>query len=216
MIRINLAQKKQASYVGGTKAGSFATMGKGGATSVTLTSIKQVFASGSASSFGPILSKIMVPLVLSVAAYFGYDYYVQQQSDEMQQESETISKEKTRIEAELRKIKGFEVVKGELERNELVIRTKIQTIEKLIRGRDFTVKSLVVLSQSLPKEVWLTDLAASEVGYSIKGGTIDIGLVSDFMTKLGQTIYYKDVSLKSTLADPSRRQAAFELTARRE
>ena len=215
MIRINLAQKKQASYVGGSKTGSFASLGKGAGGS-PMESLKGLVGGGSLGALAPLLIKIAVPAVLSVIAYFAFDYYVQQKSTEMTQETELISKEKTRIEAELRKIKGYEVVKAELERNELILRTKIQTIEKLIRGRDFTVKSLVVLSQSLPKEVWLMDMTTTETTYAIKGGTTDIGLVSDLMTKLGQTIYFKDVTLKSTAADPSQRQATFELSARRE
>jgi Tfp pilus assembly protein PilN len=215
MIRINLAQKKQASYVGGAKTGSFASMGKGAGGSA-MDSLKGLMGSGSMAALTPLLIKIAIPAVLSVGAYFGYDYYVQQKTVEMAQESETIAKEKTRIETELRKIKGYEVVKAELERNELILRTKIQTIEKLIRGRDFTVKSLVVLSQALPKEVWLMDMVTTETNYSLKGGTTDIGLVSDLMSKLGQTIYFKDVQLKSTSADPTQRQATFELSARRE
>lgn len=211
MIRINLAQKKQASYLAASKSGSASAGGEG---TNALDALKGMIAGGA--SLGSTLVKILVPAVLSVMAYFAYDYYTQQKIAEMQQESATIDKEKNRIEEELRKIKGYEVVKVELERNELILRTKIQTIEKLIRGRDFTVKSLVVLSQSLPKEVWLMGLSASETGYEIKGGTIDIALISDLMTRLGQSIYYKDVALKSTLADPVQRQASFELTARRE
>jgi Tfp pilus assembly protein PilN len=214
MIRINLAQKKQASYVGGSKTGSFSSMGR--SSDGLFGSIKTALSGGAVTSMIPMMTKILLPVVLCIAAYFAVESYTQDKLAEMQQESDTISKEKTRIEVELRKIKGYEVVKVELERNELILRTKIQTIEKLIRGRDFTVKSLVVLSQSLPKEVWLTDLTATEAGYTMRGGTLDIGLVSDLMTKLGQTIYFKDVNLKSTAADPSQHQASFELSARRE
>jgi len=212
MIRINLAQKKQASYLGGSKTASFASGGKTG----TMTALRGLMSGGAASATTTALAKILIPLILSVGAYYAYDYYTGQKLAEMQQEVNTLDQEKTRIQNELRKIKGYEVVKTELERNEMILRTKIQTIEKLILGRDFTVKSLVVLSQSLPKAVWLTDLSATETAYDLKGGTTDISLVSDLMTRLGGTIYYKDVTLKSTAADPGQRMATFELSARRE
>jgi Tfp pilus assembly protein PilN len=214
MIRINLAQKKQASYVGGAgKTGAFASLGK---SSGSGTGFFSAFKGSVGDSVGPLLLRIVIPAMLCGGAYFGYEYYTEQKIAEMAQETDAINNEKNRIEAELRKIKGYEVVKLELERNELILRTKIQTIEKLIRGRDFTVKSLVVLSQALPREVWLNEITTTETGFNFRGGTIEIGLVSDLMSKLGQTIYFKDVTLKSTSTDPNQRQASFELTARRE
>ena len=121
-----------------------------------------------------------------------------------------------RIQEELKRIKGFDSVKVELERNQVILRSKIETIEKLIQGRDYTVKALVALSQSLPKEVWLTELSVSEKLINFKGGTIDLGLISDVMSRLGQTIYFKDVTLRSTATDPTGKQTNFELNARRD
>ena len=215
MIRINLAQKKQAAYISGSRTGSFVPGAKGDSGGGGF-SLKNFFGGSGSSSLVSMLTKIAVPAVLCVISYFGYDFYINQKLSEMAQESEMLTKEKSRIETELRKIKGFEVVKVELERNELILRTKIQTIEKLIRGRDFTVKSLVVLSDALPREVWLNEIVTTEQSYNFKGGTIEIGLVSDVMSKLGQTIYFKDVTLRSTSTDANQKQASFELTARRE
>jgi Tfp pilus assembly protein PilN len=205
MIRINLAQKKQAS---GTKAG--------GTNVGTLTSIGRMRGASLSPDLLPLIGKILLPLILSVAAFYGYDYYTQQLTDDMQKEMDVVTKERDRIQDELKRIKGFEAVKADLEQNDLILRTKIDTIEKLITGRDFTVKSLVTLSQALPHEVWLTQLDATESSFEFKGGTVDIGVISDLMTHLGQTIYFKDVTLKSTEVDSSGKQATFELTARRE
>ena len=205
MIRINLIQKKQASYVNaggrttGVGIGTFKGLGGGGLSEAL-----------------PLMKSIGLPLLFCVAANFAYDYYIQQVTDEMTLESSKLTEEKSRIEKELLKIKGFESVKIELERNELVLRTKIETIEKLIRGRDFTVKSLVTLAQAMPRDIWMTEVAATDTAFELKGGTVDLGLVSDFMSKLGQSIYFRDVTLKNTSADASGHQANFDLTARRE
>lgn len=207
MIRINLIQKKQPSYVNSTQASSNSGS--------KLNAFKNLSAGGLA-EFAPILKSIGIPIVIGLAANFGYGYYTDQRTAEMAQESAKLETEKTTIETELKKIKGFETVKIELERNELVLRTKIDTIEKLIRGREFTVKSLVTLAQSMPRDIWMTEVSATETGFEFKGGTVDLGLVSDFMSKLGQTIYYRDVTLKSTAADPNGKQAIFDLTARRD
>lgn len=204
MIRINLVQKKQASYVtGGAKAaggaGALSTLAQGGMSAVM-----------------PLLSRIGIPIALSIATSFAYDYFVQQKTDEMAQELTSLNSEKDRINKELQKIKGFESVKIELERNSLILRTKIDTIEKLVRGRDFTPKTLITLAQSTPREIWFTGVTATETSYDLKGGATDIGLVSDLMAKLSGSIYFKDINLKSTATDPTGRQSTFELSARRE
>ena len=197
MIRINLALKKQANYIA-PKTGTFTPSAK----------------SAALSDLAPLLSRILLPLGLCAVAYFAQDYYTQEKLNEMSQESANIEKEKTKIQEELKRIKGFELVKTELDRNEHILSTKIETIEKLIRGRDFTVKTLVSISQSLPREVWLTEVTSNEQGFVLRGGTTDIGLISDVMSRLGKTIYFKDVTLKNTQNEANGKQAVFELTAR--
>lgn len=208
MIRINLVQKKQASYV------SAASVGGGGVAS-SFASLKGL-GSGGLGGFVPLLKRMGIPLVLSVITNYGYDYYVQIRQDEMAAELATRDQEKDKINKELQKIKGFESVKVELERNELILRTKIDTIEKLIRGRDHTPKTMIALVQSMPRELWFTEINAGEMSYEIRGGAIDIGLISDLMSRLGKTIYFKDINLKNTASDPTGRQSTFEITARRE
>jgi Tfp pilus assembly protein PilN len=207
MIRINLIQKKQASYVSG--GGGSKTSGAG------MSALKSLGAGG-ADGILALVKSIGIPVVLCIVANFGYDYYIQQRTDEMTQEVGRLDQEKERITKELQKIKGFETVKVELERSQLVLRTKIDTIEKLIRGRDFTAKSLITLAQAMPRDIWMTSIKATEKDFEFQGATVDLGLVSDFMSRLGQSIYFKDVTLKSTASDPSGRQAVFNLGARRE
>ena len=204
MIRINLSQKKQASYVSGTKGSSSQKTGLFSG------------ASKSGASIAPLIGKMVIPLLLCAAGYFGFDYYIGQRNMEMQREVDTAGKERDTIQNELKRIQGFEVVKTELEKNQLILRTKIETIEKLIRGRDLALKSLVALSQSLPKEVWLTELSLNDTGYVIKGGSTEMSLITDAMTHLGQSIYFKDVNLQKSQNDSTGHIALFELTARRQ
>ncbi len=209
MIRINLAQKKQASYVGGGKTGNIT---KGGG----LGALKDAFGSAGKSDLINVLTKMLVPVVLCGFAFVGFNYYISQKSSEMAQELAAINKDKERLEDELKKIKGFESVKTQLDKNSQIIKIKIETVEKLVQGRDFTVKSLVALSQSIPKEVWLSEMTANETAYTLRGKAIDLGQVTDVMTHLGQSIYFKDVALRTSSMDVSGKFTNFELTARHE
>lgn len=202
MIKINLAKKKQASYseVGTSKASALGALRD----------------SASSSDLVGILSKILLPLGLCAASYFAFNYYIDLKANELQMEAGNIEKEKTKVQEEFKKVRGFEVQKAELEKTAQVINAKISTIEQLILGKDHTVKSMIALSQALPKDVWITEITATEKAFNIRGSTIDMGLVSDVMSKLGTSIYFKDVNLKGSMADANGRQASFELTARRE
>ncbi len=206
MIKINLANKKQASYAAN----------ESGAKSGTLTSLRALGASADSSELLTIFSRILLPLALCGAAFFVFNYYIELKTTELQIEISNVEKEKTKIQDELKKVRGFEVQKAELEKTEQIINVKINTIEQLIRGKDHTVKAMIALSQALPKDVWIVEVVATEKTFNIRGSTVDMGLVSDVMSKLGTSIYYKDVSLKGSSADPAGRFATFELTARRE
>lgn len=206
MIKINLAKKKQVSY----------SENEGSAKVGALTSLRSLGSSADTSGLISILSRVLLPLALCGAAFFVYNHFIEIKEDELRIEATNVEKEKTKIQDELKKIRGFEAQKVELEKTEQVINAKIETIEQLIRGKDHTVKAMIALSQALPKDVWITEIVATEKTFNIRGNTVDIGLVSDVMSKLGTSIYYKDVSLKGSATDASGRQASFELTARRE
>jgi hypothetical protein len=206
MIKINLAKKKQVSY----------SANESSAKSGTMSSLRAFGASADSSDLVSILSRILLPLALCGVLYFAFNHFIEIKEDELKMDVVNVDKEKTKIQDELKKIRGFEAQKVELERTEQVINAKIDTIEQLIRGKDNTVKAMIALSQALPKDVWITEIIATEKTFNIRGNTIDMGLVSDVMSKLGTSIYYKDVSLKGSAIDSNGRQATFELTARRE
>lgn len=211
MIKINLARKKHFTQSAGATATAKAASGK--SMSAGLSSIgDSIRGAGITTLFG----KVIIPIVLCVGAYFAFDHYLTQQRELMQSEVAQIESEKSKVQAELNRIKGFESVKAELEKNEKILKNKIDTIQRLVTNRDFAFKSLMSLSGSLPREVWLNELTETEQGFNIKGNATDVGLVSDLMTRLGQTAVFKEVTLTSTKNDPALNKAVFELTARRE
>jgi hypothetical protein len=171
---------------------------------------------GGGKTLAPLFIKIGIPALLAFGANYAYDLYIQGIRDEQAKELAAIAEAKDKIGKQLQKIKGFEVMKTELERNSTVIRAKIDTIEKLIQGRDSTAKTLMSLVQALPKDAWIVDFAQQEKAFTIRGGATEMGLVSDFMSRLGRSIYFKDVGLRTSSSDPAQKRVSFELTARRD
>jgi len=189
MIRINLARKKAAAFGGGAIRSSD---GGGGASA-----LKGLF-EGRSADIWTIISVIGIPLGLAYGANEFYDSYVLKRTAEMQKQVADRGKDKEKLQRELQNVKGYEEIKKQLEKNSGVIRNKIDTIEKLIRDRDFTTKSLMTLAQSMPKEVWITDYSFTDRNYRLSCSSLDAGLISDFMGKLQKSIYYTNVQLLSS------------------
>ena len=207
MIRINLARKKTPSYAVGA---SRSAEGAG------LSALSGAF-EGGAKNLLPILMTLGLPISVGYGATLYLDSYIEQKTAEIQKSITDRGKEKEKLQKELQSVKGYEEIKKQLERNSYVIRNKIDTIERLIQDRDFSSKSMMVLAQSLPKEVWITDFNISEKNYQISGSSLDAGMISDFMTRLQKSIYYKDIQLlSSSLTDTYSGKADFKLQGRME
>lgn len=207
MIRINLVKKKKSNLSAGT----------GVKTAVDSAAAESPLSSGGSSAMAGLLLRLGIPLAMGIGANFAYDYYIEQRQGEMAQELKDIEAEKAKIQKKLAEFKGYEEAKKRLEQNQAIVRKKIETIEKLTKNRDFSAKSLMSLSQSIPTEAWLTDVDFVDRLYYIKGSSSDTGAVSDFMLKLQQGIYFKDVQLKrSVSSDVTGSNSNFELSGRSE
>jgi Tfp pilus assembly protein PilN len=209
MIKVNLVKKR-----------AVATSGAGGKvddlkSKINLDALRSV-GQGGGKTLAPLFYKIGIPAIIALSANYLYDETIQGIRDEQAKELAAVGEAKDKINKQLQKIKGFEAIKMELERNSMVIRAKMDTIENLIRGRDFTAKSMISLVQAMPKDAWIVEFSQMEKNYTIRGGAIEYTMVSDFMSRLGRTIYYKDVSLRNSSSDPTQKRVNFDLTARRD
>lgn len=129
-----------------------------------------------------------------------------------------IDKKISVLDSELSKTQGYEVTKRNLEADEKKIRTKIDTIQELIRDRTTPPKILMTLSDAIPKEVWLSNFSLRDRQFAISGLATSMDLVSDFIKSLSETIYFKDVQLKGSRSsvDKDKREVTnFELEAQR-
>lgn len=154
--------------------------------------------------------------------YFGVSWYVGSLREEMlaavDAEMATLNSKTTLLTSELNKTNGYEQIKRSLEADEKTIRTKIETIQELIRDRSTPPKILTTLSETIPKDVWLREFSLQNRHFKIGGSSTSMDVVSDFMKGLEETIYFKSVVLKSSKQESvkgGRTSAVFELEAER-
>ncbi len=213
MIRINLAKRKQAGYVGagGTNTVSGKTSFLDGVTGFISSS-----AQTSNIDYSQVFLRIVLPIILCVAMYFLFDRYVTDQKELMAAELRKMDEDRSKLDKETAKIKGYEKEQAEIEKNSKIIQGKVDAVEKLTNNRDFALKALVALSHAVPKEMWIDSIEETETGFQLSGNATDMGMVGDFIGKLGQSIYFKDVSFKNTRTDTTTNVTSFDITARRE
>lgn len=206
MIKINLALKKSASLAAQDETG----------TSAALTSITRIGWEDVRSL--PNLKSIIFIVLFSAFA----NWYVEEtKSDKITEKNNEISivkENKIKLEKDLLQQKVLEDKKKAYERDAEIIRTKLEAIEKLMTDRSIPVQVLIALSNSIPKNVWITDFKVSNSDIDVSGQSLDFNQVSKFLKNLNESVFFKDIVLKSTQQDKDEtgtEVAKFELQVRR-
>lgn len=218
MIKINLHHRKAAV---GVSAGS--ATGATGVGGIKAFIDRMRGAGAGVDGVSDSEKRSMIILVVIYAAILGGAWwYLGEKKTEMLSELDTESSAlQSKIQlltSELNKTSGYENIKKSLESDEKTIRTKITTIQELIRDRSTPPKILMTLSESIPKEVWLRDFSLQNRHFRISGSCTGMDVVSDFMKALEETIYFKGVVLKSSRQETGKGghvTASFELEADR-
>lgn len=215
MIKINLATKKQSGLVQskpGLTIGRFDLSTllrlKGGGSEATATVIQEL----------PV-RKIVLALVVGVLANYTAESQKEAELKKVQDQIDAITAQIPKLKADADKLKSYEELKKGLEQDEFTIKTKIDTIQKLIAGRNAPPKMLIAMSSSIPSEVWLSELKIQDANVSIAGYARDYTMISDFMKNLGESIYFNELSLKNSQqtkdVESGQEVASFELAAKR-
>lgn len=205
MIRINLANRKQQSVV------SDGGKGMGG---LDLRSVGE----NARDFIGDLpLGKYVAAVVVCGIAHYALGWHESAETQKLDAQIEQVVAEKEQLQAQLGKTRGYEELKRAMDSDEIMIKTKIDTIEKLIEGRQSSPSLLIALSSAMPPEVWLGDLTLKEGALGIKGNSTDYNYVSDFMRNLGESAYFMDINLSSSREardETGQVIANFELSAR--
>jgi type IV pilus assembly protein PilN len=95
------------------------------------------------------------------------------------------------------------------------LREKLEILAGLKANRSGPVRVLDALATVTPKRLWLTKVEEKSGVVTFAGSAATIDDVSEFMTQLKKTPYFKDVELTKTLAktDKALRFVDFTLTA---
>ncbi len=163
-----------------------------------------------------LLLNVLAPLAVGIGIFFADLWYEEMRKEEFAAEIAAITQEKTKKELELKKLEGYEAQKLEIERTELVLKTKIDAIETLMKRRDYPSRSLVSLSRIMVEDIWLNKISLQGETMSLSGVMLDVGLISPMMSRLEESNYFKEVLLKNSKLDADSIKNTFELEAKRE
>ena len=217
MIKVNLHQRKVA--VGVTPGSPTGTAA--GGLKAYLNKLRGFGGEGEGLDDAAKRSMIILGVVYLVVVG-GAWWFVGAKKSEMlaklDEEASSLDSKLNLLASELNKTNGYEQIKKSLEADEKTIRTKINTIQELIRDRTTPPKILTTLSETIPREVWLREFTLRDRHFRLTGSSTSMDVVSDFMKSLEETIYFKGVVLKSSKQETVKgghTSASFELEADR-
>jgi Tfp pilus assembly protein PilN len=181
MIKINLAQKKQAAGSGGGGGGGTAAGGGGTGTGMTsFTNLKNVKFDREMFKELP-LPKLAVAIAVAYGANYFAEDYMQTQLQAQDQIIETLNSEKNKAAAEKLKTADFRELEKVLESDKNNLLKKIGVIEKLMLHRNETFTLLKTVSELTPADLWLTDLRLEGEKVSLKASVpSDSSSVTEF------------------------------------
>ena len=95
------------------------------------------------------------------------------------------------FQSQLQQVEDFKKKAGEIER-------KLDVIHKLELSRSGPVRLLDELASRSPQKLWITSLQAEGTRIHMKGMSLDTELIAEFLNRINDSPYLKDVELKST------------------
>jgi Tfp pilus assembly protein PilN len=206
MIKINFASRKQANS---------ATEGRGPKL------FSGVFDGIDISLFKDIsIRKAVGAVLIGVIASHVLETYKEEELEKLQNVATKLVADGQKLQNDLDKYKSFDAIKKGLDEDEVIIRTKLETIQKLIATRDRAAKLLIGVSTTIPEEVWLTEFRLEKTAdIQMQGVSTDINHITDFMKNLNENAIFSDVEMKNTKQakenESGQEIANFELSAKR-
>lgn len=195
MIKINLALRKQPTYVaGGAGAGSPVS-------GVPLTKILTRLKVDPAILADLPLARLGLFVALGIIAVVAIDQFEARMMARATQDLAQAQEKARVLSGYSAKVKEAEAMRVNLAADTLLIQTKIQAIQKLMNERGSAVNLLLVLSESVPTDVWVTKFSANPSTVTIIGRAAGFGQVSDFIKKLSESTYLSDLNMERTVAE---------------
>ena len=163
--------------------------------------------------------KVALAAIAGFVGYMVVDGLKDEELKKWEVAMQRLEGENATLQAKYEKTKAYEPIKRQLEEDEATIRNKLETVQKLIADRQIPPKMLASVSTGIPADVWLTDFQLNDQDLRIKGVSLGLNQVSDFMSTLDKNAYVSDVKLVSeaTVKDEitGTDVSSFELGARK-
>jgi type IV pilus assembly protein PilN len=136
-------------------------------------------------------------LLVLGAAFIGWRYWsLRQQKAQVEQDITTAQQETSRLSSIIQQVQEFEQRKAQLSQ-------RVGLIEDLRKGQTGPVHMLDQISRSLPPMLWLTQVRQVDGAVQIDGNSTTQTGVSDFVTNLeGSGYFKKSIDIVATATQP--------------
>lgn len=182
MIKVNLASRMNSEIVGST--GNALNLSMFGLDQLDLEQLKDL----------PI-KKLLLPIVVGLLASNGLESFKADSINKLDKILKKQSEQNKKLQTESSKFKNYESVKTALDEDESTIKTKLDTIKKLVEGRSTPLKILLGVVSSIPKDAWLSQLSLNSSKLNLKGSVFEFNQISDFMKNLNENSIFSEVNL---------------------
>ncbi|HEC77636.1 MAG TPA: hypothetical protein ENI34_00660 [candidate division WOR-3 bacterium] len=123
-----------------------------------------------------------------------------------------LNKNITQLNAKLEELKVYKATVDSLEKRERELAALIAPIKELNRNRFFIAHILDEISSRIPEFTWLKTLNITQSDLQMKGVTASNLLVADFMNRLEESPYIKNVDLTVLEKKAVEKQEMMEFT----
>ena len=140
--------------------------------------------------------EVLTKVLLVASVYLGGDFLVssvkETKLEQVRTESSALQAEVSKLDVEIAKRTQVEQEKKRIEDFEKILTAKLETIERLMQGRDDASKMLRELSGILPADVWLNSFDVKEQQVTMKGSALSIEPVTQFLSAVNSSPFYRD------------------------
>jgi len=214
MIKINLALRKQSTAQASQESGGTSQTFVG-----TLTQFKAPSFGGGAELSEVPWKTVLFLVLFGFGANLWLEDFKKEQLYTLEQARLKLVEETAKARKELEKTKAYDEEKKAVDAQELLLKTQIAVIEKLVADRQSPPKFVLSLSTSVPADLWLNQVSVKGTEIAIQGQSKSLNLVSDFMKTLGENPFVTGVQLKGSTQDSESKNGleitSFDLVARK-
>jgi type IV pilus assembly protein PilN len=124
-------------------------------------------------------------ILVLTAVLVGWRYWsITQEKAQLVSDIETAQREEGRLSEVLKQVAEFEAQQAQLQQ-------RVQLIDELRKGQTAPVHMIDQISRALPEMTWLTSLKQENYDVTIEGRCLSLSALSDFVSNLEASHYFK-------------------------